>query len=259
MFIREGTPKGLRTISTGVPSGRKGISSSGRMRATTPLLPWRPGHLVALGDLPLLGHVDPDQLVDARGSSSSFSREKTFTSTTTPPSPWGTRREVSRTSRAFSPKMARSRRSSAVSSVSPLGVTLPTRMSPGRTSAPMRTMPRSSRSFSCVFAHVGDVPGDLLGPQLGIPGLALVLLDVDGGEDVFLHQLLADEDGVLEVVAFPGHERHQDVLAPGPARPDRWRARRRCTSPASTRSPLRTMGCWLMHVPWLDRSNFMSR
>ena len=42
-------------------------------------------------------------------------------------SPWGTFREVSRTSRAFSPKMARSRRSSGVSSVSPLGVTLPTR------------------------------------------------------------------------------------------------------------------------------------
>src|SRR5690606_29691685 len=63
--------------------------------------------------------------------------------------------------------------------------------------------------------NVGDVPGDLLGPQLGIPGLALVLLDVDGGEDVFLHQLLADEDGVLKVVALPGHVRHQDVLPQG--------------------------------------------
>ena len=40
-----------------------------------------------------------------------------------PYSPCGTRRDVSRTSRAFSPKMARSRRSSAVSSVSPFGVT----------------------------------------------------------------------------------------------------------------------------------------
>src|SRR5919112_1878582 len=65
-----------------------------------------------------------------------------------PCSPWGTFSDVSRTSRLFSLKIARSRRSSADSSVSPLGVTLPTRMSPGRTSAPMRMMPRSSRSFS---------------------------------------------------------------------------------------------------------------
>ncbi len=60
---------------------------------------------------------------------------------TFPVSPWGTFSEVSRTSRAFSPKIARSRRSSGVSSVSPFGVTLPTRMSPGPTSAPTRTMP----------------------------------------------------------------------------------------------------------------------
>ena len=65
---------------------------------------------------------------------------------TLPDSPCGTFSEVSRTSRAFSPKIARSSRSSGVSSVSPLGVTLPTRMSPVTTSAPMRMMPRSSRS-----------------------------------------------------------------------------------------------------------------
>ncbi|CPU67910.1 Uncharacterised protein [Mycobacteroides abscessus] len=53
---------------------------------------------------------------------------------------------MSRTSRAFSPKIARRRRSSGVSSVSPFGVTLPTRTSPAPTSAPMRMMPRSSRS-----------------------------------------------------------------------------------------------------------------
>ena len=41
-FMRDGTPSGFSTMSTGVPSGMKGMSSSGRMRATTPLLPWRP-------------------------------------------------------------------------------------------------------------------------------------------------------------------------------------------------------------------------
>ncbi len=44
-FIRDGTPSGLSTISTGVPSGRNGISSSGTIRAMIPLLPWRPAIL----------------------------------------------------------------------------------------------------------------------------------------------------------------------------------------------------------------------
>ena len=45
MFIRLGTPRGLRMMSTGVPSGRNGMSSWGRILATTPLLPWRPAIL----------------------------------------------------------------------------------------------------------------------------------------------------------------------------------------------------------------------
>ena len=61
------------------------------------------------------------------------------------------------------------------------------------------------------LAHVGNVPGDVLGTQLGVPGLDVQLFDVDGGVDVLLDQLLADQNGVLEVVSPPGHERHQDV------------------------------------------------
>lgn len=49
--------------------------------------------------------------------------------------------EVSFTSAAFSPKMARRSFSSGVIGLSPLGVTLPTRISPGATSAPMCTIP----------------------------------------------------------------------------------------------------------------------
>src|SRR5260370_684854 len=45
MFIRLGTPSGLRMMSTGVPSGRNGMSSAGRILAMTPLLPWRPAIL----------------------------------------------------------------------------------------------------------------------------------------------------------------------------------------------------------------------
>ena len=82
------------------------------------------------------------------GSSSPFSLVNTLASTIIPNSPCGTFNEVSLTSRAFSPKMARRSLSSAVSSVSPFGVTLPTSISPARTSAPIRIMPLSSRSLS---------------------------------------------------------------------------------------------------------------
>ena len=146
MFMRLGTPSGLSTISSGVPSARKGISSSGKMRLTTPLLPWRPAILSPTEILRFWAMYTRTIWFTPGESSSRFSRVNSFTSTTMPNSPCGTRSEVSRTSRTLSPKMARSRRSSAVSSVSPLGVTLPTRISFARTSAPMRMMPRSSKS-----------------------------------------------------------------------------------------------------------------
>ena len=45
MFIRLGTPSGLRMTSTGVPSARNGMSSSGTILEMTPLFPWRPASL----------------------------------------------------------------------------------------------------------------------------------------------------------------------------------------------------------------------
>ena len=81
-------------------------------------------------------------------SSSPFSLVNLFTSTTIPASPCGTFREVSLTFLAFSPKMALKSLSSALRSFSPLGVTLPTRISVAFTSAPMRITPSSSKSLS---------------------------------------------------------------------------------------------------------------
>ncbi len=146
MFIRRGTPCVFRMMSTGVPSGRNGMSSAGRILPITPLLPWRPASLSPSEILRFWATYTRTSSFTPGASSSSSSRENTRMPMTLPVSPCGTFSEVSRTSRAFSPKIARSRRSSGVSSVSPLGVTLPTRMSPGWTSAPIRMMPRSSRS-----------------------------------------------------------------------------------------------------------------
>src|SRR3954454_9270463 len=66
-----------------------------------------------------------------------------------------------------------------------------------------------------LFADVRDVPRDLLGPELGVAGLHLVLLDVDAGEQVVAHEAVADDDRVLVVAALPAHERHEDVPAEG--------------------------------------------
>src|SRR5690606_26539968 len=63
------------------------------------------------------------------------------------------------------------------------------------------------------LTHVGDIGGDLLGAEFGVPRGTGQFLDMNGGETVFLHHPLGDEDGVLEVVAVPGHEGDAHVLA----------------------------------------------
>ena len=66
-----------------------------------------------------------------------------------------------------------------------------------------------------LLGAVGDVAGDLLVAELGRAGVDLVLLDVDRGQFVVLDQALGEDDRVLEVVALPGHEGDQAVLAQG--------------------------------------------
>jgi hypothetical protein len=85
-----------------------------------------------------------------------------------------------------------------------------------------------------------------------------VLLDVDRGEHVLLHETLAEDDRVLVVVALPRHERDQQVgaqrhlalVGAGPSA---------IGCPFSSRSPSTTSGRWLMQVPWLERRNLASR
>ena len=64
-----------------------------------------------------------------------------------------------------------------------------------------------------VGAHVGEITGDLLLAELRVAGVDLVLLDVDRGEGVVLHEVLAEDDRVFEVVTLPRHERDEEVLA----------------------------------------------
>src|SRR5690554_79270 len=62
-----------------------------------------------------------------------------------------------------------------------------------------------------LLGDVRDVPRDLLGAELRVARVDLVLLDVDRGEHVVLHETLAEDDRVLEVVALPRHERDEEV------------------------------------------------
>ena len=102
------------------------------------------------------------------------------------------------------PKMACSSFSSGVSSLLLLGAILPTRMSPGPTRVPTRTTPFSSRLARARSETLGMFPRvELFAAELGLADFDVVLFDVDRGEgDVLLHQPLADDDGVFEVVAI---------------------------------------------------------
>src|SRR5581483_1857354 len=63
------------------------------------------------------------------------------------------------------------------------------------------------------FRDIRNIARDFLRTQLGVPGFDLELFDVDRSVVIFLDQLLRHHDGVLEVVAAPGHESHQHVAA----------------------------------------------
>ena len=213
MFMRLGTPSGLRITSTGVPSSRNGMSASGTILEMTPLLPWRPASLSPSAILRFLATNTRTRSLTPGDRSSPAARLNVLTSMTTPPSPCGTFSEVSRTSRAFSLKIARISFSSAVSSVSPFGVTLPTSRSPdcdlGADADDAAVVEVAQR----LLGAVRDVARDLLVAELGRAGVDLVLLDVDRGELVVLDQALGEDDRVLEVVALPGHEGDHQVLA----------------------------------------------
>jgi hypothetical protein len=64
-----------------------------------------------------------------------------------------------------------------------------------------------------LFRDVGNVAGDLFRAQLGVARHHLEFLKVDGGEHIVFHDALGHQDGVLEVVAVPRHERDEHVLA----------------------------------------------
>ena len=129
--------------------------------------------------------------------------------------PLGTVSEVSFTSAAFSPKIARRRRSSGASSVSLFGRDLADQDVAGLHFGPDANDAIGAEIAQRFLGDIRDVPGDFLRSELGIAGADLEFVDVDRGIDILLHDLLGDGDGVLEVIAIPRHERDEHVAAEG--------------------------------------------
>ncbi len=66
MFMREGTPSGFSTMSTGTPSAEYGMSSTGTIIRHHALVAVTAGHLVARLDAALDGQEHLDHLQHAR-------------------------------------------------------------------------------------------------------------------------------------------------------------------------------------------------
>ncbi len=65
------------------------------------------------------------------------------------------------------------------------------------------------------FRHVRNVASEFLTAELRFANFDIIFLDVNRGEDVFLHETLVDNDGVFEVVAVEGLKRDEHVAAEG--------------------------------------------
>ncbi len=66
-----------------------------------------------------------------------------------------------------------------------------------------------------ILPYIGDVAGDFLRAEFGIPRFRLILLNMNRGKDIFLDHLLAEQNGVLVVVALPGEKGGQDISSQG--------------------------------------------
>ena len=149
------------------------------------------GQLVALGDLALLGHVDPHQLVDAgRQLVGLLPREDADVDHLAVLAVRHLQRGVAHLTglltedgpqQALFGRLLRLtlRRDLADQDVARLD------LGPDPDDAPVVEVGQD------LLGEVRDVPGDLLGPQLGVTGVHLVLLDVDRRQHVVAHQALA--------------------------------------------------------------------
>ena len=213
MFMRLGTPSGLRMMSTGAAVRQERHVLHRQDLGDDALVAVAAGHLVADRDLALLGHRHADQAVHARLEvvvplAAELADLHDLAALAV--------RQAQRGVLHLARLLAEDRAQQALLR-GQLGLAL------GRDLADQDVAgadlgadvddPLLVEVLEGLLADVRDVARDLLGAQLGVPRLDLVLLDVDAREQVVAHEALADHDRVLVVAALPAHERHQDVPA----------------------------------------------
>src|SRR3954447_26160278 len=153
-----------------------------------------PGELVAVGDLALLRDVDADELVDARGQLVAvLATEHADADDLAGLAVRHLQRGVADLARLLTEDRAEQ---------ALLGGQL--RLALGRDLADQHVAVGhlGTDADDAALVEVGedllgdvrDVPGDLLGAQLRVAGVDLVLLDVDRGQDVVLHEALRQDD-----------------------------------------------------------------
>ena len=173
-----------------------------------------------------------------------------------PRSPCGTRKDVSLTSRAFSPKIARNNFSSALNSVSPFGVILPTKISPGTTWAPIRIIPSSSRSLKISSPILGISLVISSGPNLvsraSISNFSICI-------EVKRSSLTIASESIIASSKLNPYQLMKATLTFWPSAnfPSLVEVLSANKDPSSTWSPTKTIGLWLIQVPWLLLTNFL--
>ena len=173
-------------------------------------------HLIADGKLTLLGDIAADDLCLAGASSSLFSRVNSSTLTTMPYSPWGDLEGgISDLFRLLA-EYGAEQSLLCGQSVSPLGVYLFDGRCRRVNFGSDADMPRSSgllrRSSEETFR---DIPCDLLELRTLYLSLRSRVSQYESSVDIVANHLFVDENRVLVVVAFPGHEADKGVLAEG--------------------------------------------
>ena len=164
--------------------------------------------------------------------------------------------EVSFTSDAFSPNIALRSFSSGESCVSPFGVILPTRMSPGSTSAPTYTIPQSSSLFkdpSPTFGISAVISSEPSFVSLAIQTISWICIDVN------LSSLATfSEINIESSKLYPFHGiKAIRIFCPSASSPLSTEGPSARISSAFTTSPALTIGRWLIHVFWLDLVYFI--
>ena len=215
MFMRLGTPSGLRMTSTGVPSSRNGMSCSSTIFEMTPLLPWRPASLSPSEILRFLAtNTRTRSLTPGRQVVAALAAEGLDVDDDAALAVGHLQRGVADLARLLLEDRADQLllgRQLGLALRRDLADEQVARADLGADADDAAVVEVAQR----LLGAVRDVAGDLLVAQLGRAGVDLVLLDVDRGELVVLDQAAREDDRVLEVVALPGHEGDHQVLAQG--------------------------------------------